>query len=201
MTTAVMMAGLVAAVTPAPLVVMLVLVGRGDRLRQALAAAAASVVTLAVSAELFRAWVSSVPSMDDANTSMLLGVAFVVVALVVFARARRGRGERALPWVDMLDSSGVALAALIMFLLTVCNIKNQALVAAAMQDADGPAASLLYALVGASGVLALLIAGAIHREGHHRLRTAHDWLERHQTNVAICTFAVVGCVLLVAGVT
>ncbi|MCW2972243.1 MAG: hypothetical protein JWN72_516 [Thermoleophilia bacterium] len=192
------MAGLVAAVTPAPLVLVLVLVGRGGRLRQAAAAAVTVLVTLGVSAELFRRLSVRLPSAGGGSTSLLLGIAFIVVAGVVFAVARLGRRRRELPWVDLLDAAGPARVALITALLVACNIKNQALVAIAVQDASW-SAPLLYALIGVSGPFALLVAGALLRDRRHHLHTVHDWLERRQTQLAVITFAVVGGVLLMTG--
>ena len=200
------------AVSPAPIASIIVILtspralANGASFLAGWALGVASVITLLVVlvdeagiGDSDRSWIA-VPE-------LVLGTAFVGVALLVWIRRRRRR-EHAVPWLDAVDDLSRARSAGLGFLLAAANPKVIALAlgsALSLAEEDASAGSqlqtiVLFAAIGVVGVaLPLALYLLFPDRAHSLLARLRAWLGRHEATILIALGLVLGAVFLQDG--
>ena len=200
------------AVSPAPIASIIVILtspralANGASFLAGWALGVASVITLLVVlvdeagiGDSDRSWIA-VPE-------LVLGAAFVGVALLVWIRRRRRR-EHAVPWLDAVDDLSRARSAGLGFLLAAANPKVIALAlgsALSLAEEDANAGSqlqtiVLFSAIGVVGVaLPLVLYLLFPDRAHSLLARLRAWLGRHEATILIALGLVLGAVFLQDG--
>ena len=197
------------AVSPAPIASIIVILtspralANGASFLAGWALGVASVVTLLVV-------VVDEAGIDDSDPSwiavpeLVLGAAFLGVALLVWIRRRRRR-EHDVPWLDAVDDLSRARSAGLGFLLAAANPKVIALAlgsALSLAEEDANAGSQLQTIVlfSAIGVVGVALPLALYLlfpdRAHSLLARLRAWLGRHEATILIVLGLVLGVVFL-----
>lgn len=205
----------VIALSPLPIIAVLLLLAAPAGLRGGALLALGRVVTLAV---LVLALSAVTELIDDAAGStapaavlkVALGAVLVVVAVRKWAKRPRGDDPEALPaWMRAVDTMKPGAALRLGVLVTVANPKELAMAAGAALTLGGAMAGIgtvvvagvIFVVIATLGATLPVVVLAVGRERvAPALGSARDWFVRNNATIVAVVMLVLGAVLIGAGV-